>query len=61
MTVMSGRGLTLDWDDQLGDDGEDLGSALFEHVEGSLDRQETVRVVLLTEAFEEHGQVVVIV
>ena len=45
----------------MGDDGEDFGSALFEHVESALDRQESVGVVLLAEAFEEDGQIVVVV
>lgn len=53
--------LTLDRDDQLGDDGENLRAALLEHVKDSLYRQESVWVLLLTNAFEENWQVVVVV
>jgi hypothetical protein len=53
--------LTLNGDDQLGDDGEDLRAALLEHVKHALDGQEAVGVLLLADTFEEDGQVVVVV
>jgi len=51
----------LNWDDQLGDDGEDLGATLLEHVEDTLDREESVGVDLLTDTFEEDGEVMMVV
>jgi hypothetical protein len=53
--------LTLNRDDKLGDDREDLGPALLEHVEDTLHGQEAVRVLLFADALEEDGQVVVVV
>lgn len=53
--------LTLDGDDQLGNHGQHLGASLLEHVEYSLHGQESVWVLLLSDAFEEDGQVVVVV
>lgn len=51
----------LDWDNQLRDDGEDLGTTLLEHVEDSLDREEPVGVDLLTDTFEEDGEVMMVI
>jgi len=51
----------LDWDDELWDDWEHLGATLLQHVEASLDREETVRVLLLADTFEEDWQVVMVV
>ena len=56
-----GMVLTLDRDDELGDDGEHLGTALFQHVESTLEREESVRVSLLSDTFEEDGEVMVVV
>ena len=53
--------LTLDGDDQLGDDGEHLSSTLFKHVESALDGQEAVGVGFLPDSFKEDRQVVVVV
>jgi hypothetical protein len=53
--------LTFNRNDELGDDGENLGSALLEHVKDTLHGQEAVRVLLLADALEEDGQVVVVV
>ena len=47
--------LTLDGDDELRDDGEDLSTALLKHVEDTLDGEESVRILLLTDALEENG------
>jgi hypothetical protein len=55
------QGLTLDRDDQLGDDREHLSSTLLKHVEDTLNREEAVRVLLLADALEEDGQVVMVV
>lgn len=54
-------GLTLDWDDELGDDGKHLGSSLVEHIEDALHCEESVWVLLLSDALEEDGQVMVVV
>ena len=53
--------LTLDWDDQLRDNGEDLWATLFEHVTHSLDGEETVGIILFTNTFEENGKVMMVV
>jgi hypothetical protein len=53
--------LTLDGDDQLGDDWEDFGSTLFQHIEDSLDGEETVGVLLLSNTLEKDREVVVVV
>jgi hypothetical protein len=53
--------LTFDRDNQLGDDGKHLSSALFEHIERALDGQEAVRVGFLPDSFEEDWQVVMVV
>lgn len=45
----------------MGDDGEHLGAALLEHVEDALHGEEPVRVLLLADALEEDGQVVMVV
>lgn len=54
-------GLTLDGDDELRDDWEHLGASLVEHVEHALHGQESVWVLLLPNALEEDGQVMVVV
>ena len=50
--------LTLDWNDELRNDWENLGSALLEHVKDSLYRQKSIWVHLLSNAFKEDWQVV---
>lgn len=52
---------TLDWDDELRDDGQDLGSALGKEIIGSLSSQELVRLVGLSDSIEKDRQVVMIV
>jgi len=52
---------SFDGNDKLRDDREHLGTALFKHIEYTLDRKETVWVSLLTDTFEEDGQVVMVV
>jgi hypothetical protein len=47
--------LTLDGDDELGDDRENLSTTLLKHVEDTLDGEESVRILLLTDALEENG------
>ena len=59
--VNSKDALTLDRDDQLGNNGQDLGTTLLEHVKDSLDRQESVGVLLLADTLEEDGEVVMVV
>ena len=53
--------LTLDGDNELGNNWENLGTTLLEHIEGSLHGEESVWVLLLTDALEEDGQVVMVV
>ena len=53
--------LTFDWNDELWDDWENLGSTLLEHIEDYLDRQESVWVLLLSDTLEEDWQVVMVV
>ena len=53
--------LTLDRNDELRDDRKDLGTALFQHVESSLEREESVRVSLLSNPLEEDGEVMMVV
>lgn len=55
------RMLTFDGDDQLGNHGQHLGTSLFEHVEYSLNSQESVWILLFSDALEEDGQVMVVV
>ena len=40
---------------------ENLGSTLFEHVERSLDREESIRLLLFTDSFKEDWKVVMVV
>mmetsp|Transcript_72987 Transcript_72987/g.176111 ORF Transcript_72987/g.176111 Transcript_72987/m.176111 type:complete len:245 (-) Transcript_72987:370-1104(-) len=51
----------LDRDDQLRDHGQDLGAAVLQHVAHALHREEAVGLLLLPQAVEEDGQVVVVV
>jgi hypothetical protein len=53
--------LTFNWDDELGNHGKHLGSTLLEHVEDTLDREETVGILLFTDTFEEDRQVMMVV
>lgn len=53
--------LTLDRDDQLGNNWENLSTALLQHVKNTLHSQESVWVLLLTDTFEENRQVVMVV
>lgn len=51
----------LYWDNELWDDGQDLGTALLKHVEDTLDGQEPVRIHFLSDTLEEDRQVVMVV
>mmetsp|Transcript_2594 Transcript_2594/g.5830 ORF Transcript_2594/g.5830 Transcript_2594/m.5830 type:complete len:313 (+) Transcript_2594:211-1149(+) len=51
----------LDGDDELGNDGKDLGAPFLEHVVHTLHRQEAVRLLLFADAVKEDGEVVVVV
>jgi hypothetical protein len=53
--------LTLNGDDKLGNDGEYLGTTFFKHIEDTLDSEETVGVLLLSDTFKENGEIMVIV
>jgi len=52
---------TLNRDDKLRDDWEDLSTTLFEHIEDTLDCKEAVWVLLFSNAFEEDGQVMMVI
>ena len=53
--------LTFDWNDELWDDWEYLGSTLLKHVKDSLNRQESVWILLLSDSLKEDWQVVMVV
>ena len=53
--------LTLDGDDKLRNNREYLSTTLLEHVKDTLDCEESVWVLLLTDTLEEYGQVRVVV
>lgn len=51
----------LDRDDELRNNWKDFGSALFKHVESSLDGEESVWFLLLANSFKENWKVVMVV
>lgn len=53
--------LTLDRDDQLGNNWENLSTALLQHVKNTLYSQESVWILLLTDTLKENREVVVVV
>lgn len=53
--------LTFDGDDELGDDGQDLGAPVLEHVVDPLAGEELIGVHSLTQPVEEQREVVVVV
>ena len=53
--------LTLDGDDQLRDHRKHFGTTFLKHVEGSLDREESVWVLLLADSLAEDGKIMVVV
>ena len=53
--------LTLDGDDELRDDGEDLGISASKEVKDSLNSEESVWVLLLADTFHEDWEVVMII
>jgi hypothetical protein len=53
--------LTFNGDDELRNDGEHFSTTLLEHIEDTLNGEETIWVLLLTDTLEENGQVVVVV
>ena len=53
--------LTLDWDDQLRNNRENLSATLIQHVENTLHSEESIWILLFTDTLEENGQVMVIV
>ena len=60
-SLTSEKWLTFDRNDELRDDGQDLGAALLEHVKSALNGEEAVRFVLFADSFEENWEVVVVV
>ena len=53
--------LTLDRDDELRNNWKHLCSTLLKHVESSLDREESVWLLLFADSFKEDGEVVMVV
>lgn len=53
--------LTLDWNDQLGDNWQYLSTSLLKHVEDTLDCKESVWILLLADSFEKDREVVVVI
>ena len=53
--------LTFDGNDKLWDNRKHLSTALLEHVEDALHREEPVGVLLLADALKEDRQVVVVI
>ena len=51
----------LDRNDELGDDGKDLTTAVMEEVFDALDGKEAIGLLLLADAVEENGQVVLVI
>jgi len=58
---VSGVQSGLDWDNQLGNDGEYFGSSFLEHVTDSLDGKETVGIILFTDSLKEDGKVMMVI
>jgi len=52
---------SLDWDNKLRDDRQNLGTSSLEHIENTLDSKESVGVNLLTNALKEDRQVVMVI
>ncbi len=59
--VRKRKWLTLDWNNQLRNDWENLSTALLKHVKDTLNSEETVGILLFSNSLEEDGQVVVVV
>lgn len=53
--------LTLDWNNQLRNNGQYFCTALFKHIENTLNREEAVGVLLFTDTFEEDWEVMMVV
>jgi len=53
--------LTLNGDDELWNDGENLCATFFKHIENTLDSEETIGVLLLSDTLKENGEIMVIV
>jgi len=59
--VVAGVKSGLNWDDELGNNGEDLGSTLLEHIKDTLNGEESVGFALLADTFEENRKVMMVV
>ena len=53
--------ITLDWDDELGNNWENLGTTLVKHVENTLDGKESVWILLFSDTLEENGEIMMVV
>ena len=53
--------ITLDWDNELWNDWENLGTTLVEHVENTLDGKESVWILLFSNTLEENGEIMMVI
>jgi hypothetical protein len=58
---VSGVESSLDWDNQLWDDWQYLGTSLVEHIEDTLDSKESVWINLFSNSLKEDWKVVMII
>jgi len=58
---ISGVQACLDWDNELWDDWQDLGTTFLEHIEYTLNSEESVWVHFLSNTFEEDWQVMMVI
>ena len=58
---VSGIQACLDWDNELWNNWQDLGTSLFKHIEYTLDCKESVWVHLFSDTFEEDWQVMMVI
>lgn len=58
---VSGIEGSLDRNNKLRNNGQNLSSSLFKHVENALNGQESVRVSLLSNTLEKDGQVMMVI
>jgi hypothetical protein len=59
--VLTDLSLTLDGDDELRNDWKNLCSSLLKHIKDSLDSEESVWILLLSDTLEEDWQVMMVV
>ena len=58
---VSGVQSSLNWDNQLRNDWENLGTTFLEHVEDTLDSKESIWINLLSDTLEENRKVMMVI